>query len=410
MNEILASIDVGTSKTAVIIAERNNGEIDVRGFAVAPTEGVVRGIVVNIEKTEQAILRALSNAEKQAQLKVKKIIASYGGNQTKVVKSHGITSIPKERGTITLQDTVKLIDAARNISLPHNTQIIDYAVKDFIIDSNSGIEDPIGMTASRFEADVLLFLTQTPPVSNLIKTLNNIDLTPTDIIVSPIASAKAILTDEEKELGAVMIDIGAGTTDVVIYKTNRPQTVFAIPFAGESVTHDLIVGLKLPRIEAEKLKQTHGCALQDEVDENEVVEIMGIGGREPRMVDKKFIAMIMEARLEEIFSMVKEKSVENGVEMNSDNFPAGIVLVGGTTLTSKLVYLVEKVLNMPVRVGLPGDRIPLPQGMNTPDYHIAWGALLIAAERHQIDEKLELDKGKIPIFWNKVKNWILKRL
>ena len=410
MDEILAGIDVGTSKTAVIIAESTNDELKVRGFGVAPTEGVVRGIVTNIEKAEQGILRALSMAEKQSQLKIKQAVVAFGGSQIKTVKSHGVIAIPKERGTINYNDRAKLIESAKSVSLPQDAQIIDYAIHDFIVDGASGIEDPIGMSASKLEGDILLFITQTPAIGNLLKALGDANITPTDIIVSPIASANSVLTDEERELGVILIDIGAGNTDAVVYRRNRPQTVVSVPYAGESVTHDLMVGLKLTKRAAEELKQKNGCALKDGLDEDTDVKIMGIGGREPRIVKKSFIAMIMEARLEEILSMIVEQLNKNGVELNGENFPAGVVLTGGTTLTPKLVFLAEKVLKLPVRIGLPGDRSPVPDGMNTPDYHIAWGALQIASRRHKLAEMLESDSGKLPAFWNKIKKWILQKL
>ncbi|RKZ29371.1 hypothetical protein DRQ29_00005, partial [bacterium] len=201
MDEILAGIDVGTSKTAVIIAESTNDELKVRGFGVAPTEGVVRGIVTNIEKAEQGILRALSMAEKQSQLKIKQAVVAFGGSQIKTVKSHGVIAIPKERGTINYNDRAKLIESAKSVSLPQDAQIIDHAIQDFIVDGNSGIDDPIGMSASKLEGNVLLFVTQVPVLSNLMRALGDANVVPTDIIVSPIASAEAVLTDEERELG-----------------------------------------------------------------------------------------------------------------------------------------------------------------------------------------------------------------
>ncbi|MCD6595827.1 cell division protein FtsA [bacterium] len=410
MDEILAGIDVGTSKTAVIIAESTNESLNVQGFGVSQTSGVVRGIVTNIEKAERGIFRALSMAEKQAQLKVKQVVVSFGGSQTKMIKSHGVITIPKERGTVNYNDRAKLIESAKSVPLPQDAQIIDYAINDFIVDGARGIDDPIGMSASKLEGDVLLFVTQTPTISNLMKALENANVIPTDIIVSPLASANAVLTDEEKELGVILIDIGAGNTDAVIYQRNHPQFVTSVPYAGESVTHDLMVGLKLPKQSAEELKQKQGCALKDGIVEDIDVKIMGIGGREPRIVKKSFISVIIEARLEEILSMVAEQINKNGIELNGESFPAGIVLTGGTTLTSQIVFLVERILKLPVRIGLPGDRNPIPDGMNTPDYHIAWGSLLIASQRHNFNEMLELDRGKFPVFWNRIKNWVLKKL
>jgi len=410
MDEIFAAIDIGTSKTAVVIAEETDSGLSVRGFGIAPNDGVVRGIVVNIEKAEQGILRALSIAEKQAQLKVKHLIVSFGGNQTKVIKSHGVTTIPRERGKVTPTDVAKLIETAKSVPLPKNAEIIDYAVNDFIVDGARGIIDPVGMATSRLEGNVLLFVAQSAALHNLFRALDDANIVPLNTVASPIAAAEAILTDEEKELGAVLMDIGAGTTDIVIYKDNRPQLVTVIPYAGESVTHDLMVGLKLTRQAAEKVKQSFGCAVKDAVPEDETVEVMGIGGREPRQIPKYFIAMIMEARLEEIFSMVREYIEEAGGKLDNEIIPAGIVLVGGSTLTEQLVYLVERVLNMPVRVGLPGDRTPVPDGMNTPDYHNAWGSALISAHRQRLKEQVELEQGKLSALWNKIKRKVLKKL
>ncbi len=410
MDEILASIDIGTAKVAVVIAENTAEGLVVRGFGIAPVEGVVRGTVVNIHKAEQGVISALKIAEKQAQLKVKKVSVAFGGYPTKIIKGHGIAPVPKDRGTVSPTDIVRAIEAGKSIALPEDKQVVDYAVADFVVDGNPGVDDPIGMAASKVECDLFLFVADSAAVANLMRVMEELDLEVTDVVASPVGSARAILTEEEKELGAVMIDIGAGTTDVVAYKNRRPTAIFTIPYAGESVTHDLMVGLKLPRKEAEKVKIEHGCAVEQLVPADQKVELPGIGGREPRIVDRSFVAMIMEARLEEIISMAKDSLVQSGIDPTGDDYSAGIVLTGGTSITPHIVDLVEKVVKAPARVGLPGDVMPIPDGMNTPDFHTVWGTLNISFERKRLYEQVEAKKGKIPAFWDRIKRWILRQL
>ena len=410
MDEIFVAIDVGSSKTAVVIAENTDCGPVVRGFGVSHSEGVVRGIVVNIEKSEQGILRALTIAEKQAQLKVKQLWTAFGGNQTKVFKSHGVANIPRERGIVNPTDVARLIEAAKSVPLLQNTQIIDYAVNDLIVDGRRGIIDPVGMTASRLEGDVLIFVSQIAPVSNLMRAFQDTSIIPVCVCASTIAAAQAMLTDEEKELGSVLIDIGSSTTDAIVFKNNRPQIAVTIPYAGESVTHDLMVGLKLSRNKAEEVKQSHGCAVEKAVPARASVKIMDVEGGEPRPVKKRFIAMIMQARLEEIFSLIRSNIDDGGWKLDNETLPAGAVIVGGSSQIPELDTLGTQVFDMPVRIGLPGDTNPVPADMNTPEYHVAWGAILIAEYRQKIKDKIELEHGKITALWNKVKRWVLNKL
>jgi len=410
MDEIFVAIDVGSSKTAVVIAENTDCGPVARGFGVSHSEGVVRGIVVNIEKSEQGILRALTMAEKQAQLKVKQLWTAFGGNQTKVFKSHGVANIPRERGIVNPTDVARLIEAAKSVPLPQNTQIIDFAVNDLIVDGRHGIIDPVGMTASRLEGDVLILVSQMAPVSNLMRAFEDTGIIPIGVCASPIAAAQAMLTDEEKESGCVLIDIGSNTTDAIMFKNNRPQIVVTIPYAGESVTHDLMVGLKLPRDKAEEVKQNHGCAVEKAVPVRASVKIMGIEGSEQHTVKKRFIAMIMQARLEEIFSLIRSNIDEGGWKLDNETIPSGAVIVGGSSQIPDLAALGRQVFNMPVRIGLPGDTNPVTEDMNTTEYHVAWGAILIAEYRQKNKDKIELEHRKITALWNKIKLWVLKKL
>ncbi len=409
MDEIVASIDVGTAKVAAIIGENTPEGLVVRGFGIAPVEGVVRGTVVNIQKAEKGVLDALKIAEKQAQLKVKKVSVAFGGYPVKIIKGHGVVSIPKDRGTVSATDVVRAIETGKGIALPEDVQVVDYAVADFVVDGAGGVEEPIGMAGSKLECDLFLFVAQSAAVSNLMRVMENIDLEVTHIIASPVASAHAILTEEEKEIGAIMLDIGAGTTDVVAYKNRRPTFIATIPYAGESVTHDLMVGLKLPRKEAERIKIQYGCAVEDMVPPDQKVELPGIGGREPRVVERRFVAMIMEARLEEIISMAKDALTQGGIPLSGDDYSAGFVITGGSSITPHIVDLVEKITKVAARVGLPGDVMPIPDGMNTPDYHTAWGTLNIALARDRLLEQVDSGK-KVPALWSKIKRWILRQL
>ncbi len=410
MDDVMASIDIGTSKTAVVIAEQGEVGFVVRGFAIAPNDGVVRGNVVNIEKAEQGVLRALSAAEKQAQLKVKKMVVAVGGSQLRAVKSHGVTSIPKESGKVSISDVAKIIETAKNIPIPQDAQIIDYAIMDFDVDGNTGIIDPVGVAGSKLGGNVMIFIIQNAAMQNLLMALEGANIVPIDFVAAPIAAAEAILSQEEKEIGVTMLDIGAGTTEAAIYKDNKPRYTATIPYAGESVIHDLTVGLKLTNQTAEKIAFEFGCAVENMIPEDEEVQIPGIGGREPRKMKRRFIGTIIEARLEEILLMVKQRIEEVGGKLDKDELPAGIVLTGGTSLMPQIIYLAERILKMPTRLGLPGDISPMPEGMNTPDYHIALGAINIAAKRKNMMKQVEMAQGKLGGLWSRIKDLILRKL
>ncbi len=410
MDEVIAAIDVGTAKTAVVIAEETDVGLAVRGFGSAPNEGVVRGVVANVSKALKGIRHALSQAEKQAQLKVRDVVAVFGGAQVKVIKSHGVTTIPRDRGKVTADDVAKVIEAAEALPLPQDAQIIDFAVSDFTADGQGGVVDPTGMIATRLEGDVLVFVAPAAAVRNLTMALEDVDLVPTGFVASSVAVAEAVLTEEERELGAVVIDIGAGVTNAAIYKGGRPKQAVAIPYAGESITHDLMVGLKLTRPAAEEVKLSHGCAVENTIPEDELVEIMGIGGREPRKVKKRFVGMIVEARLEEIMLMVKEEFEKVGFKLSSESLPAGVVLTGGTSLMPQVVFLAERVFGMPVRLGLPGDKDPVPQGMRLPDFPAAWGALLVEYTRRKTLKAKARGGGGLSALWNRIKRWVLKNI
>ncbi|MCD6417992.1 cell division protein FtsA [bacterium] len=410
MDEIIASVDIGTHKTAVVIGEQGEVGFMVKGFGIARNNGIVRGNIINVEKAEQGLLRALSSAEKQAQLKVKKLVVAVGGSKLRAVKSHGVTSIAREVGRVSSSDVAKIIETAKNIPIPPDAHIVDYAIMDFDIDGQSGIIDPIGAAGSKLGADVMIFIVQNTAFQNLQMVLDGADVIPMDFVAAPIAAAEAILSQEEKEMGAAVFDIGAGTTDVVVYKANRPLYAITIPYAGESVVHDLMVGLKLTHQTAEKVASEFGCAVENMIPEDEEVELPGIGGREPRRIKKKFIGMIIEARLEEIFMMAKQRIEEMGGKIDTETLPAGIVLVGGTSLIPQIVYLAERILKVPVRLGLPGDVAHLPEGMNTPDYHIALGTINIFLRRREIVRQTEMEQGKIGGLWTRLKEWVLRRL
>jgi len=256
----------------------------------------------------------------------------------------------------------------------------------------------------------MLFVSQSAPMQNLRMAIDGANITPICHIASPLAAAEALLTEEERDLGVALVDIGAGTTDVILYKRDKPRFATIVPYAGESVTHDMMVGMRLTRQSAESVKIEHGCALEGAIDVSEMVQIPGIGGRQPRDVKKRFIATIIEARLEEILELARHRVEEAGGNLSNDAFPAGVVLTGGTALTPQIIYLAERVLNMPVRLGFPGDKNPVPDGMNTPDYHVALGTINMHIQRQQLIERVEMHHGKMARTWNRIKNWVIKRL
>jgi cell division protein FtsA len=404
MQEIYVGVDIGSYNTKVVVGEEKfGGEIILRGIGEAQSEGVARGNVVNIEKTEKSLLTALADAEKMADVDVKGCYLAVGGDKLRTISSRGVTAIPKEKETIDIAAISEVLQAARAIVIPSEAVIVDSVVREFVVDEQAGIADPVGMSGIRLEADVAILVNSKTTLENLERVAQKAGLVPDGRTASIRAAGIAVLAPDEAEIGVVAIDIGAGATQIGVFQHSTMVWASSLGYAGEAISKDLAMGLSLPFEAAESLKLEFGCALADSVSASEMVNIPGIGGREPRVVERTYIAEIIEARLTEIFEFCKKSLNDAGMERR---LSAGIVLTGGTALTPEIVHLAEKIFGIPARIGspsLPGD---VPELSRSPQFSSCVGAILAASEkRHHADAS---EEGKN--FWDKFRKWVIRKI
>ncbi len=404
MQEIYVGIDIGTQSTKVAIAEENlSGEIMLKGIGEARSDGVSRGNILNIEKAERALHTALTDAEKMAGVEVREAFLAVGGDRLRTIGSRGVTAIPKDKESIDATSVSEVLQAARAVVIPSEAVIIDSVVREFLVDGQGGITDPVGMSGVRMEADVGLLVSPKATLSNLERSIERSGLVPDGQTAAVKASGMAVLAPDEAEIGVAVIDIGAGSTDVGVFRRGALVNAFSVGYAGVSITKDITVGLSVPFETAEQLKIQFGSALEDKVEPTDMISIPGIGGREARSVERRFLSQIMEPRIEEIFIMCKDGLLETDL---LGKLTAGIVLTGGTSMTDSIVHLAESIFDLPVRTGaphLPGD---VPELSTSPRFATAVGAVLAASERRH---RADVTEKENPL-WNKIRKWFIKRV
>ncbi len=404
MQEIYVGLDIGSNTTKVAIAEERLGsEMVLLGIGEARSEGVIRGNIVNSDKAQKAVVAALTDAEKMADIEVKEAFIAVGGDRLRTFASRGITAIPKDKDVISSTDVAEVLQASRAIVIPPEAAIVDSVVREFVVDGQGGISDPVGMNGIRMEADVGLLMVPRSVLQNLDRTAERAGIIPDGQAAGIHGEGLATLTPDEAEIGVALIDIGCGTTEIGIFSRGTLVWAYSFGYAGESVTKDLTVGLSLPFDSAEQLKLDFGCALEKSVEDNEMISIPGIGGRAARSVERKFLAQIMEPRLEEILILCKDSISEAGL---SNKLSAGVVISGGTSLTRDIVRLAEKVFEMPVRTGAPSLAGDVSDLARSPQFSAVIGAVLCASDRRHRIELMEDKKG----LFAKLRKWFVKRI
>jgi len=347
-SELLVGLDIGTSKVAAVVGDLNGSTLSVLGVGSAPSEGLRKGVVVNIEATVHAIEHAIKEAEVTAGCEIHSVFASVGGGHIKGFNSHGVAGV---RGSeIDRADVDRVLDTARAVALPPDRDILHVLPQDFVLDGQDGIRAPIGMSGVRLEARVHIITTATTSAQNVIKCCERTGLHVADLVLEPLAAAEAVLTPEEKELGVALIDLGAGTTDVLVFHQGALRHTAVLSLGGNHVTNDIAAGLRTPFRDAEILKQRSGCALARLVAREQSVEVPSLGGRTPRLLSRHMLGQIIEARVEEILTLARHQIVKCGFD---EGLGSGVVLTGGSALLEGIVPLAEQVFQSPVRVGTP---------------------------------------------------------
>jgi len=349
-SDIIVGLDIGTTKICAVVGEVLDEKIDVIGMGMHPSNGLRKGVVVNIESTVNSIRKAIEEAEIMAGCSISSVYVGIAGSHIKGFNSHGLIAIKHKE--IRQEDIERVVDAARAVPIPPDQEIIHVLPQEFTVDDQTGIQDPLGMTGVRLEADVHIVTGAVTSVHNIVKCCNKAGLEVKDVVLEPLASAGAVLTGEEMELGIALLDIGGGTSDLAVFYENAIKHTFVLGLGGHNLTNDLSIGLRTPFREAIRLKEEFGCALSSMIDKDQTIEVPSVGGRKPRKLSRKIMGEILEPRVEEMLTLVNQELVESGYK---DMANAGVVMTGGTSLLEHLTELAEQIFDLPVRLGYPRD-------------------------------------------------------
>ena len=370
-------LDIGTTKISCIIADQSaTGELRIIGIGNAPSEGLRRGAVVDLEKTVASITRAVEEAERMAGVQAKGVHAGIAGDHIRSLNSRGVVAVSRKDNEIAPADVSRVIEAAKAIAIPTDREIIHVIPQEFIVDDQDGIKDPVGMSGVRLEAEVHIITGAVTSARNICRAIQRAGLKVYDLTLEPLASAAAVLDEDEKDLGVVLLDLGGGTTDVAVFHEGAVRHTSIIPFGGANVTSDIAIGLRTPIDKAEAIKIQYGSALASMVSGDEVVSVSGVGGRGDKEISRHVLASMIEPRMEEIFAIANKEVRKNHF---APLIGGGVVLTGGTSLLPGAVELAEQVFEMPVRLGLPRGIAGLSASINDPRYATGIGLVLHAA-------------------------------
>lgn len=370
--DLIVGLDIGTSKVVALVAELNpDGQFNVVGLGQVSSKGLKKGVVVNIEATVQSIQKALEEAEVMADRRIAQVFTGIAGNHIYSFNSTGMVAIRDKE--VSAGDVERVIETAKAINIPTDQQILHILTQEFIIDGQEDVREPIGMSGIRLEVKVHIVTGAVSAAQNIVKCVRRCGLEVNDLILQPLASSVAVLTEDEKELGVVLVDIGGGTTDIAIFSQGAIRHTAVIPIAGDQITNDIAMALRTPTIDAEDLKIHFGIARQSMANPNETIEVPGVGDREARSMSRQALSAVIEPRVEELLSLVRQVVRESGME---DLVSSGIVLTGGTALMPGVVELAEEVFAKPARVGFPEYKGHLSEILRSPRYSTGLGLLM----------------------------------
>jgi len=382
--DLVVGLDVGTTKICALIAEpAGRGPLNVLGVGTAPSRGIRRGIVVNIDSTVEAIKTAIGEAEQMAGVEVSGVYAGIAGGHIRGVNSRGAVPITGKHHEVSADDVDRVVEAARAISLPQDREIIHVLPQAFVVDDGDGVREPIGMSGVRLEVEVHIVTGAVTSIQNVIRSVNRAGLTVQDVVLEPLASAEAVLYDDEKELGVVAIDIGGGTTDVALLRNGAVWHTVVLPLGGDHISNDIAIGLRTPTADAEDIKKRYGCALTALVPAEETVDVPAVGGRKPRQLSRQLLSEIIQPRVEEIFTLVARELARAGFQ---DAATAGVVVTGGTSIMQGVPELAEGIFDQPVRRGDPIGVGGLADVIQSPIYSTAVGLALYGSHARSTGE------------------------
>ncbi len=397
---LIVGLDIGTSKVVAIVGEINEeGEIEVIGIGTNPSRGLKKGVVVNIESTVHSIQRAVEEAELMADCEVHSVYAGIAGSHVRSLNSHGIVAIREKE--VTASDVERAIDSARAVAIPADQKTLHVLPQEFVIDGQEGIKEPIGMHGVRLEAKVHMVTGAASAAQNIVKCVQRCGLEVDDVVLEQLASSYSVLTEDEKELGVCLVDIGGGTTDIAVFAGGAIQHTAVIPIAGDQVTNDIAVSMRTPTQYAEEIKIRYACALSQLANPDETIEVPSVGDRPPRRLARRTLAEIVEPRYEELFSLIADELRRSGFE---SMIAAGIVVTGGTSKMEGAVELAEEVFHMPVRLGVPQHVFGLADVVRNPIHATGVGLLLYGCDNLS---QRGADGGSVGLkdVWERMKSW-----
>lgn len=376
-NKMIVGLDIGTSKVVAIVgAITPEGQLEIVGIGSHRSNGLKKGVVVNIESTVLSIQRAIEEAELMAGCQIHSVYAGIAGSHIRSLNSHGIVAI-RDREVFS-QDLERVIDAAQAVAIPADQKILHILPQEFLIDEQDGVKEPLGMSGVRLEAKVHLVTCAVNAAQNIEKCIRRCGLEVEDIILEQLASSYSVLTEDEKELGVCVVDIGGGTTDIAIFKDGAIRHTGVIPIAGDQVTNDIAMALRTPTPNAEEIKIKYACALAKLTSPDETIKVPSVGDRQPRDLSRQALAEVVEPRYDELFTLVQAELRRSGYE---DLLAAGIVLTGGTSKMEGVIELAEEIFHMPVRLGAPQNIRGLSDIVNNPIYSTGVGLLIYAMKQ-----------------------------
>jgi cell division protein FtsA len=373
----IVGLDVGSTKTCALLAEVDEEQVKFLALGAAESKGLRKGLIVNLDSTVSSIRRAVEEAESVANIPVESALIGVAGSHVRGVNSRGGITLGHRARDIERDDVRRAIDAARNISLPPDREVLHVLPHEFMVDAQDGIRDAIGMVGQRLEANVHVVTSSIAATQNLVTAANRAGILVNDTVLEPLASAEACLTQDERELGCCLLDIGGGTTELIVYGAGVVRHTSAVPIGGDHFTNDLAVGLRTPIPEAEKIKRRHGCAASSLLHEDAAIEIASVGDRPPRTIFARMLTDIIEPRSMELLALICEDLQRVGLD---NQIPAGFVLAGGGARLSGLVELAEQTLHLPVRIAEPKGLADLPEQVAQPEYATVVGLVIYGAK------------------------------
>ena len=398
---LIVGLDIGTSKIVTIVAELlPEGTLKVIGLGQHLSRGLKKGVVINIDSTMQAIQRSIEEAELMADCKIKTVFTGIAGNHIKSLNSHGMVKI--KDAEVSQMDVDRVVETARAVALPADQQILHILTQEFIIDGQDDVREPLGMSGMKLEVKVHIVTGAVAAAQNIVKCIKRCGLEVSDLILQPLASSIAVLTEDEKELGVCLVDIGGGTTDIAVFKNGAIRHTAVIAIAGDQITNDVAVAFRTPTQSAEDIKIKHGCALRQLADAREVVEVPGVDGREARQLSLQTLAEVIEPRVVELYELVLQELRRSGME---EMIASGIVITGGSAMMRGMLDLGEEIFHMPVRMGMPRYVGGLSEVVSNPRYATGVGLILMGKQQLERQLTVQMESSSVGRVFDKMKSW-----